>query len=235
MFMGEHTNRSRKLLSQNENTGGFKDIRKGKWHQKLGVYQRPNEWKHNGIKFRCPGAPYLSLSGCPGCVEGSGSTWTAPRWEHTWVCGCWSSIWCPVPWPCCVTVAANKLGFGLNVFETTPSLTRSNCLNQTDSWKTGLLTEWPKCHWNRKNQSFSVFYRHTDCKLKKGQFGKASPLRDRLMCNYLMQSETPRSSSPAKRHQNRRQIQWLVQSFLWRFRCKNSNPGRLYSHTLGLP
>lgn len=46
------------------------------------------------------------------------------------------------------------------------------------------------------------------------------------MCNYLMQLERPRSSSPAKRHQNRRQKQWLVQSFLLSFRCKNSNPGR---------
>lgn len=131
----------------------------------------------------------MLVSGCPGGVEGSGSTWNAPRWEHTWVCGGWSSIWCPVSWPCCVTVAANKLGFGLSVFETTPSLTRSNCLNQMGSLKTGLLTEPPKCHWNRQNQSFSVVYRHTDCKLKKGLFGKVSPLRDRLMCNYLMHLE----------------------------------------------
>ena len=47
--------------------------------------------------------------------------------------GMWqrSSIWCPVPWPRCVTVAANKLGFGLNIFETTPSLTLFNCLKLT--------------------------------------------------------------------------------------------------------
>lgn len=98
----------------------------------------------------------------------------------------------------CVTVAANKLGFGLNVFETNSSFTPSNCLHWSDSWKkTGLLTEWPKCRWDRQKQSFSVFYRHTDCKLKKGLFGKDSPLRDHLMFNY-MQLETLQSSSVAK-------------------------------------
>lgn len=47
--------------------------------------------------------------------------------------GCRSSIWCPVSWPCCMAVAANRLGLGLNVFETHPSFTPVNCFCHTDS------------------------------------------------------------------------------------------------------
>lgn len=91
--------------------------------------------------------------------------------------------------------------------------------------------EWPKCPLDRPKQSSSVFYRSTDCKLKKGLFGKDSPLRDHSMFNY-MRLETLQSSGPAKRgiKISGRHSGWCRVSF-WAPGTKIQTQSGVFSHS----
>ena len=89
--------------------------------------------------------------------------------------------------------------------------------------------EWPKCPWDRQKQPSSVFYRHTDCKLKKGLFGKDSPSRDHLMFNY-MQLETPQQPSQTG-HQNLRQTAVAGAEFPFGLQVQKFKPRTVYTHT----